>query len=289
MVNKKRNQQTKSHGAKPEPKKSNLLTHFIGGTTLAALLGYATYTGMNTEVVRPMPASSVPTKTAHPETPAAQPPCITQVETQITPKMVREIEQKAQEIFRELDIKPTDTGAEKANQIFKIFKWVVENSKYTDELMAKQDEYVEKYGNMLDGFIDEVHTLFFDGESVCVGDAAVLDYLLQKAGFNTAHLSFYSSNPAANVVGHAATLLTADNGKEYILDATYSRAILELTYSDISKLTKNNFIINKEIYFSDILPEMQENSHLLDSVLQFPSIEKRFGHILEKDTPAMER
>ena len=129
------------------------------------------------------------------------------------------IEQEADRILEELEIKPSANPDDQMKIAYKLFAYVVQNSSFNENRIVVNDGSK----NYMEEVIEEVYKLLVEEhQSACVGDAETLGFLLRRAGVDANALYIDSEKTT-----HATTLMKVGETM-YILDATVTRQRIEL-------------------------------------------------------------
>ena len=139
---------------------------------------------------------------------------------------------------------------------FKIFKYLVLNSKYDkDKLWEKQEDL--KNGLPFDDVVlKEIYRCICEQKTVCTGYTSAMVYLLNKIGIPASQESI--APPSDDKRLYHAIVVFMSNGEEKICDPTLAKMLL--TSGNIKKVTLNQFTYSRDVYFGKIRPSWKTNA-----------------------------
>lgn len=160
------------------------------------------------------------------------------------------INKKIDNIFNKLSLN-FENESLKIKNAFKLFKYIIENSKYDEKIMQEKKSEAKTAHDIFEFEVNDIYKCLCEGRSVCSSDAATLSLLFRRAGIDSIHLTI-----AENGISSVHEVVEMKFGKKiFICDPTLTRTLLETDPS--IKLNPSIFAFSPQDFFSRIYPNYE--------------------------------
>ena len=139
---------------------------------------------------------------------------------------------------------------EKMYDAFKIFKYLITNTKYDQNAFTEKRKDIENHLTFDEIVIKDIYRCLCKNKTICTGYACSMVYLLEKIGIKASHETI--SPPSKDKNKYHEVVVFENQGKTYISDPTLIRILIDK--AEIKKPTINNFCYEKDYYFNKIRP-----------------------------------
>lgn len=157
------------------------------------------------------------------------------------------IEEKVKKIIVSLNLKKCGKDwQENKENIYKIFKYIIQSSKYDEKIMLEKKAILnlniddqEKAHTME---INEIYNCLINHKSVCTSDSFAMSFILRALGFKAYHATTENLTDGGY---HEVVLIIFDN-ESYICDPTIFREAFETGW--LKDISKDYFIFKEKDY-----------------------------------------
>lgn len=138
------------------------------------------------------------------------------------------------------------SNAQKFENAFKLFKYVIENSKYEDAIMEEKSQT----GDYFEMCAIDAHRCLCKHRSVCTSDATALSLLFEQAGISSQHLTIAEIGSTPKGVHEVVSFNIGE--KKFICDPTLVRTALE--NHNIPEVHPSVFAFTPNDFFDTLYP-----------------------------------
>ena len=171
------------------------------------------------------------------------------------------IDKKINKIFDELNIDLSEKG-NKTENAFKLFKYVVENTKYDNSIMNEKD-----HDSTLIGMeINDIYRTLVENRGVCSSYSSALSLMFRKAGIESTHITIADKGDIPSGV-HEVVTMNLENGKRICDPTLVQSALNDGTIPDVKEKI---FAFEEKIFFDNLYGGEKETKFVHDSTLLNP-------------------